>query len=247
MTTADAPEPARGASECANCGTVLVGAYCHACGQSGDGRTRLVVRDVLTEFCEHLLDFDSAFLRTFAGLTVRPGGVCRDYVAGRRKRYMNPFGYLLLSGTVNLALSGLAGWMAGPGAPADPDEPDSGLVTWFLLALLVPLAVLWRWLFRRSGFNLAENYVFALFIMSQYTWLETLILVPLTYLVSETTLTAAYFAIWLCYLVFAGTGFYGRPWWLVLLKMLAAHLFLIVAGLVAMIVWALIDPSTVET
>jgi hypothetical protein len=243
MSTANASTPEPGDDVCASCGAALAGEYCHACGQHRRGSRRLVVREVLSRFCEHLLDFDSSFARTFAGLLRRPGETCREYVAGRRKRYMNPFGYLLLAGTASLVISALLEWLFGTRDPAGGGEPGAGLLNWVLLALLVPLAAIWSWMFRSCGFNLAENYVFALFVMGQFTWLELLILVPAEFVVPEGALIAVYLLVWTGYLTFAATGFYRQQWWLVLAKMLITHAVLIFMAMIVGVVWFLIAPS----
>jgi len=87
---------------CMNCSTALMGTYCHTCGQHRRDSSRLALRQVFARLLEGLLNLDSALLRTFIGLTIRPSSTCRDYVEGRRKRFMNPFGYFVLAGTGNL-------------------------------------------------------------------------------------------------------------------------------------------------
>src|SRR5688500_4650143 len=109
------------ASPCANCSTHLIGNYCHHCGQHRRGSRRLQLREILARTGEHLLDLDSAFLSTFVGLTKRPGEVCCEYIAGRRKRYMNPFGYFVFAGTVSLVSSTVLSWFLG-GPPVSGEE-----------------------------------------------------------------------------------------------------------------------------
>lgn len=237
MSATETPAPAPSATptrlDCANCGHELAADYCAHCGQHRRGSERLQVREIITRSCEHLLDFDSAFMRTFVGLFRRPGEVCREYVQGRRKRYMNPFAYFVLSGTVGLLVSAFAGWLMG--APVAPDEEfiaDHGL--WILLAMLVPLAVTWWKLFAQSGYNLAENYVFALYVLAQFTWLETLILLPLTCVASDVVLVIVYLAAWLAYVTYAAAPFYGEPAPIVGLKIVASLLAFV--GIVALAV-----------
>lgn len=217
---------------CANCGCELSAPYCANCGQHRRGSERLQVCEIITRSCENLLSFDSAFLGTFVGLFRRPGELCREYVQGQRKRYMNPFAYFVLAGTVNLFVSTVVGWFTG--TPSDPEEEFiANHVLWIMLAMLIPLAFLWRSLFRRSGDNLAENYVFALYALAQYVWLETIVLLPLPYLVPDLVLAIVYVAVWLAYMTFAATRFYGEPALMVGLKVLASALLfaLCVAGI----------------
>ncbi len=82
---------------CLNCGTRLGGQYCGHCGQRA--RSRLIsLWELLSEAFGDLLEFDSRLWRTLIPLLIRPGQLTRDYLEGRRARYMPPFRmYLVLS------------------------------------------------------------------------------------------------------------------------------------------------------
>jgi len=82
---------------CLNCGTNLTGQYCGECGQRS--RSRLIsIWELLQEAFGDLLELDSRVWRTMIPLVVRPGRLTRDYLQGRRARFMPPFRtYLVLS------------------------------------------------------------------------------------------------------------------------------------------------------
>ena len=82
---------------CLNCGSTLSGQYCGNCGQRA--QTRLIsIWQLLREAFGDLLELDSRLWRTFIPLTIRPGKLTRDYLEGRRARFMPPFRtYLVLS------------------------------------------------------------------------------------------------------------------------------------------------------
>lgn len=82
---------------CLNCGTTLLGQYCGNCGQRA--QTRLIsIWQLLREAFGDLLELDSRLWRTLIPLTIRPGKLTRDYLEGRRARFMPPFRtYLVLS------------------------------------------------------------------------------------------------------------------------------------------------------
>lgn len=82
---------------CLNCGTTLTGQYCGNCGQRA--RSRLIsIWELMQEAFGDLLELDSRLWRTLIPLTVRPGQLTRDYLEGRRARFMPPFRtYLVLS------------------------------------------------------------------------------------------------------------------------------------------------------
>ncbi len=82
---------------CLNCGTRLRGQYCGHCGQRA--RSRLIsLWGLLKEAFGDLLEIDSRLWRTLGPLLGKPGQLTRDYLEGRRARYMPPFRtYLVLS------------------------------------------------------------------------------------------------------------------------------------------------------
>lgn len=82
---------------CLNCGATLSGQYCGNCGQRA--QTRLIsIWQLLREAFGDLLELDSRVWRTLTPLSIRPGKLTRDYLEGRRARFMPPFRtYLVLS------------------------------------------------------------------------------------------------------------------------------------------------------
>jgi hypothetical protein len=78
-----------GSAECLNCGTPLQGPFCHYCGQPDKNLMRffpVLMRELLEDF----MDFDSRFMRTLKPLLFLPGKLTRDYLDGRRFRYVPP-------------------------------------------------------------------------------------------------------------------------------------------------------------
>ena len=84
-------------ADCLNCGTELRGQYCGNCGQRARGRL-ISLWELLQDAFGDLFELDSRLWRTLIPLLVRPGQLTRDYLEGRRARYMPPFRmYLVLS------------------------------------------------------------------------------------------------------------------------------------------------------
>jgi hypothetical protein len=84
-------------AECANCGTTLAGDYCHVCGQKV-AHLKLGLHDFLHEAAHEFLHFDGKIVRTLKALFLRPGELTREFVAGRRARYISPIRlYLIVS------------------------------------------------------------------------------------------------------------------------------------------------------
>ena len=88
---------ARDSQSCMNCGTELTGQYCGHCGQRATSRF-ISIFELLRDAFGDLFELDSRLWRTMLPLLIRPGLLTKDYLEGRRARYMPPFRmYLVLS------------------------------------------------------------------------------------------------------------------------------------------------------
>lgn len=202
----------------------------------------MTVRELVGHVIEVLFDLESAFPATVHGLWTRPGQVCRDYAEGKRKHYLNPFAYLLVAITVQVAAEFVVGRIRPEPKPAADLSND--VVTWMLLVSLIPLAAIWVWIFRSSGFNLAENYVVGLYLAAQFTWIEVLLLPVSLLRIDETTLTAAYGLSWCALATWTGVVFYRMSWLAVLWRMIVSTgLALTLVGCVALIIDAILKAA----
>jgi len=98
----------RTGTSCANCGTITAGNFCSHCGQRLDIQLHSVghfLRDA-TEVMTHA---DARVWRTLLPLLTRPGFLTREYFAGRRARYLQPFRLYLILSVVFFLLSALLG------------------------------------------------------------------------------------------------------------------------------------------
>ena len=75
--------------DCLNCGAALQGNYCHACGQKA-ASMHLGMHDVVHEAAHEFLHLDGKILKTVKLLIIRPGELTREFLAGRRARYISP-------------------------------------------------------------------------------------------------------------------------------------------------------------
>jgi hypothetical protein len=96
------------AEPCANCGTMRVGPFCHACGQTGH-----VHRDLHTlvhDVAHGVFHFEGKLWSTLPLLIRKPGELTRRYVAGERAKFVSPMALFLFSVFLMFAIvSGLAG------------------------------------------------------------------------------------------------------------------------------------------
>jgi Protein of unknown function (DUF3667) len=81
--------------DCQNCGAKLIGEYCHVCSQHG--HVHRTVAHVIEEVFHGITHFDSRTWRSLPMLAFRPGTLTREYVMGRRARYVPPFAMFLFS------------------------------------------------------------------------------------------------------------------------------------------------------
>ena len=107
---ARAPAPAAAPAPCATCGASFAGTWCPACGEkrlaAGDQSLRGFAREAL----ETLTNLDSTFVRTYRALAARPGLLTREYLAGRRTRWLRPLQVFVFSNVLFFFAQPLAGF-----------------------------------------------------------------------------------------------------------------------------------------
>ncbi|MFN7056923.1 DUF3667 domain-containing protein [Hyphomonas sp.] len=84
---------------CRNCGTLVTERFCPACGQLGASFQRPGYSLIASSIGD-LFAFDGRLWRTLPALLFRPGRVTRDYIDGKRARYVPPFRLFLLSSVI---------------------------------------------------------------------------------------------------------------------------------------------------
>lgn len=82
-------------SACLNCGTPLIGAHCHACGQAAHLHRTLGALG--HDLAHGVLHLDGKAWRTLPMLAWKPGELTRRYVHGERARYVSPMALFLFS------------------------------------------------------------------------------------------------------------------------------------------------------
>ncbi|MEN1784478.1 MAG: DUF3667 domain-containing protein [Bacteroidota bacterium] len=83
-------------TKCLNCGHPLDKSdkYCPNCSQANSTK-KLVLKDFIDEFFSGLINYDSKLVKTLYTMLIKPGTITRDYIAGKRVSYTNPFRFLL--------------------------------------------------------------------------------------------------------------------------------------------------------
>jgi hypothetical protein len=74
---------------CLNCGTEVAGRFCQVCGQE-NVEPKETFWHLVTHFFNDITHFDGKFFTTVGLLVRRPGFLSKEYMVGRRMRYLNP-------------------------------------------------------------------------------------------------------------------------------------------------------------
>lgn len=80
---------------CLNCGTGLVGDFCHRCGQHG--HVHRTIGAFWHDLMHGVLHFEGKMWRTLPMLFLKPGALTRRYLAGERARFVSPIALFLFS------------------------------------------------------------------------------------------------------------------------------------------------------
>lgn len=78
--------------ECLNCGQPLTGNenFCSYCGQKNT-TNKLTFGNFINSLFAGFLSYDSRFWKTFIPLLTKPGIISKQYIEGKRARFVNPF------------------------------------------------------------------------------------------------------------------------------------------------------------
>ena len=82
-------------NKCKNCQTKLIGKFCSECGQKNSELLKL--KDFLKEISKDFTELDFRILVTLKKLFTSPGFLTREYWAGKKVKYTQPFKLFLFS------------------------------------------------------------------------------------------------------------------------------------------------------
>ncbi len=115
-----AAEPAAGQGtghsderNCLNCGCLLLGSYCHSCGQKA--HVHRTLRAFGHDLLHGALHFEGKIWKTLPLLVWKPGELTRRYIQGERAKFVSPIALFLFIVFLTFAVMGLTGSLA----PAD--------------------------------------------------------------------------------------------------------------------------------
>ncbi|HMT08959.1 MAG TPA: DUF3667 domain-containing protein [Pyrinomonadaceae bacterium] len=240
-----------------NCGSEVNGAFCTACGQSVTV-TRYTIKGFGNEIYDQFRKFDAMkLLRTVMHLLVRPGPFVREYLHGMRVDYQGPIKFFFYGFVLQVSAAFAIHLIFGRDLAALASGADLksqivsfvGTIFW---------GVCWWIVYRRSGFNFAENVVAAIYFTGQ-TFIYSIVLHVLigAFVVDEvvegSTFAITFGVIYLVYSIHFTHGLFREPVWKQILKQILASIIYVVVlmtiifGLVATKTESIIQPSNSST
>lgn len=142
----------------------------------------------------------------------RPGHVAREYVDGKRKKYFNPFSFLLIVVAVSTFLIATFNLMTASGL-RDPISMFLNKHANLVMFLNVPIGAFFSWLFfRESGRSYAENLVLHAYAGGERSAFYSVFIVAIMLLLPQyyMRIILGYTGIWVIYLAWACTQFFQR-------------------------------------
>ncbi len=91
--------PVEKGAPCRNCGGVVEERFCTVCGQLGADFHR-PIWDLVSSSIGDMFGLDGRLWRSLPMLVLRPGRMTRDYIEGRRARFVPPFRLFLLTSVI---------------------------------------------------------------------------------------------------------------------------------------------------
>lgn len=205
---------------CKNCGSEVSENFCPKCGQKADIH-RFTLKHILHDFFHSFTHVDSGILFLIKELFLRPGTVIREYIEGKRKKYFNPFQYLVIITAVivfvtikfdlgMLVMGNLQ--IKGESAGEFQAQFMKFLYQYFNIFQFatIPLISIYSYLFfRKSGYNYSENLVLNTFLTSQ-RHLIFLVFAPFVYFFRDVApeIGRVFMSVWAIYFIWAYIGFF---------------------------------------
>ncbi|MFY0630697.1 MAG: DUF3667 domain-containing protein [Flavobacteriaceae bacterium] len=173
--------------ECKNCSSTLrdQDGFCSYCGSRVIGE-RISFKFLLKEILDKVINVDNRFLKTLFHLFTKPDKVINGYIHGVRKRYFNPFSYLLISITLSgislyflkdTAIESMTNINSTPNNPfSDPEFAENYMNFIFdyqaiLTALAIPFYGIMSWLvfYNKKMYNFFEHCIIYIYTSAQYS------------------------------------------------------------------------------
>lgn len=168
---------------CKNCETKLVDdfRFCPACGQEHKDKV-VTFKQFVLDFLGDYFTFDSLIIRSVQPLLFKPGFLTKEFLAGRRVRYIPPIRMFIFISILFFLVLGSVDQTVELERSEEAEFLDSFFNVWFprLFFLLLPLFALFLFLlFRKPGRFYLMHFIFSVhfhaFVFSLLTVMVILI------------------------------------------------------------------------
>ena len=204
---------------------------------------------------------DKGIFSLIPALLLRPGEVALDYVEGKRKRYFSIFQYLILIvglTTFLVAKTGMMEAMMSSMSDADGSvriKAVQAKITGFMqqylnlvMFAMIPVYAFFNWLlFKKKGYNYAEQLVLQVAIQGMMNTYSLFIILPVAYFFGKTaTISLAVMAFILMFTAFTigNRQFFKVSWSQAFLKGLLMYVFSYIVQVILMAIIIFIIIST---
>lgn len=246
-------------TNCLNCATLLTAddKFCPNCGQKSNTH-RLSMSHIWHDLTHAITHTDKGFFYTLKGLFYKPGIVAREYLAGKRKKYFNPFSLLVII----LGVYILANSVFKPFSQNVFSYENKGKPSWIqtesqrkkfekmmqrrhnlsefmnnrinvVLFISTPFLALIMWLFYGRRYNYAENLSTMAYVNSFISITTIFVFSPLLYFLQDGPLKSLVFFVMLAshvfYLAFVYYQLVGHKSWKGYLKAFGTSLVAIIS------------------
>ncbi len=215
---------------CKNCENTFTASYCNVCGQKL--AHRISMKHIWHDIVHAFTHADKGIFHLFFQLFIRPGIVAREYIVdGKRKRYFNPFQYILIVGSIAAFVAVNSHFMENTMTMMPGAEQASGRQAEFMktaahlqskyfnlvILLLLPFNAFATFIwYRRLRFNYAEHLTLHTFIGAQTSVFGMLMMFVVSaagkqglYIFSVMSVVSMLFQIFACKQFFNLPGFKG--------------------------------------
>tara|TARA_R110001632_G_scaffold61822_2_gene148933 strand:+ start:5499 stop:6245 length:747 start_codon:yes stop_codon:yes gene_type:complete len=217
--------------QCKNCGTTIHEKFCAHCGQKTTVQ-RITIRDTLSDFSDTIFSVDAPLFYTIKMLSLHPGIMLREFLAGKRKRYYKPVAFFVLMTIIYLLVRALIGYdpllasaIRVTGNPQDLIVQSQHLmfenITKFLFLFVFWFGLLLKTFFYKR-YSTVECWTIGFYLVSFYLIFSTLNMFLVQYVSSDLQFLAI--VVIGVYFVFALRSLFQTPKWLITLKAIPVYI-----------------------
>jgi len=151
-------------SSCLNCGTELIGKFCHNCSQKSTTQRLNIKHFIQHDIIHGVFHFDKGLPFTLKEIILRPATVAKNYIHGKRVQYYNFFYLTLVIIGFTLVLQT---FMDKPSLKNNNPFYVKSLnfarenVKYILLSFIPFFAISSRIVYRKVKYNIAEHSIIA--------------------------------------------------------------------------------------